>query len=104
MEAGMAVSPAVSASVADLRNINISQTPQDLSLRPEADGNEGERQIGASGSRVDATPRQPAVVSVTESSADRGENENPGAAAQNIDSRLPGSGDPNRGIRLDIAV
>ena len=51
----MAVSPAVSASVADLRNI--SQTPPDLSLRPEADGNEGERQIGASGISIDATTK-----------------------------------------------
>ena len=98
----MAVGPAVSASVSDLRNV--TQTQQEPAIRPEADGNEGEQQIGASGISIDATPSQPTVVSVIESSADRGENDNPGVAGQNIDNRLPGSGDPNRGTTLDIAV
>lgn len=98
----MAVGPAVSASVTDLRNL--TQTQQEPSLRIDADGDEGERQVGATGARVDATPSEPTVVNVTDTSADRGENENPGAVAESRDGRLPGSGDPNRGVRLDIAV
>ncbi len=98
----MAVGPAVSASVADLRNVN--QTQQEPIVRPAAEGDAGEEQIGSSGASVDATPREPTVVNVTDTSADRGENQNPGAAAQGNDGRLPGSGDPNRGTTLDIAV
>ncbi|WP_028466405.1 hypothetical protein [Nisaea denitrificans] len=98
----MAVGPAVSASVADLRNVN--QTQQEPVTRPVAEGDEGEQQIGANGASVDATPSEPTVVNVTDTSADRGENQNPGAAALGNDDRLPGSGDPNRGTTLDIAV
>lgn len=98
----MAVGPAVSASVADLRNF--TQTQQEPISRPAAEGDEGEQQIGASGASIDATPSEPTVVNVTDSSADRGENQNPGAAALGNDDRLPGSGDPNRGTTLDIAV
>lgn len=98
----MAVGPAVSASITDLRNF--TQTQQEPVSRPAAEGDEGEEQIGASGASVDAAPSEPTVVNVTDSSADRGENQNPGAAALGNDDRLPGSGDPNRGSTLDIAV
>tara|TARA_E500000305_G_scaffold69942_1_gene55874 strand:+ start:1173 stop:1481 length:309 start_codon:yes stop_codon:yes gene_type:complete len=102
METNMAVGPAVSASVADLRNLTQSQ--QEPISRPAPDGDEGEEQIGATGASIDATPSEPTVVNVTDSSASRGENDNPGAAAQGGDGRLPGTGDPNRGSTLDIAV
>ena len=97
----MAVGPAVSASVADLRNLTQTQGP---ASRPVTEEDESEQQIGASGASIDAAPSEPTVVNVTDSSADRGENDNPGAASQGRDDRLPGSGDPNRGTTLDIAV
>ncbi|MEQ8331923.1 hypothetical protein [Nisaea sp.] len=95
----MAVGPAVSASVADLRNLTQTQAP---AVPPVGEDDQSEQQIGASGASIDAAPSEPTVVNVTDTSADRGENDNPGA--QSRDDRLPGSGDPNRGTTLDIAV
>lgn len=103
----MAVGPATSASISDLRTLVQPQDPDSLPVSDRGDGAEGENGVAASGpevSSLDTAATGPAAPA-TDTANSRGENENPGAAAaQARDDRLPNSGDPNRGTTLDIAV
>lgn len=97
----MAVGPATSASIADLRGLVQPQGPEQA---PAGEGRTEEVQgNGVNTARLDTAASEP-TTGVSESSSSRGENDNPGAGTQARDDRLPNSGDPNRGTTLDIAV
>ncbi|UUX48558.1 hypothetical protein NUH88_14185 [Nisaea acidiphila] len=96
----MAVGPATSASISDLRGLVQPQEP----VRPAPEEQAAaEQDSGVDTAQLDTAASQPAA-GVQESPSNRGENDNPGVAAQARDDRLPNSGDPNRGTTLDIAV
>lgn len=97
----MAVGPATSASLTDLRGLaqpqEPIQTPADEEQAAETEGS------GVNTARLDTAANAPST-GVSDSASSRGENDNPGAGVQARDDRLPSSGDPNRGTTLDIAV
>lgn len=96
----MAVGPATNASISDLRGLVQPQEPQ----RPAPEDQAAtEQESGLNRAELDTAATGPAG-GVQETPSSRGENDNPGAAAQARDDRLPNSGDPNRGTTLDIAV
>lgn len=97
----MAVGPATSASLVDLRGLSQPQGPSQVPLGEErADEVQGN---GVNTAQLDTAASEPST-GVPASASNRGENDNPGAGTQARDDRLPGSGDPNRGTTLDIAV
>lgn len=91
----MAIGPTTGASIADLRAILPQQEPRGgVETRENAGGEAVEGGAGrAAELRAEAAERTP---------DQRGENGNPGTGER--DGRLPSSGDPNRGSRLDISV
>jgi len=102
----MAVGPATSASLTDLRGLAQPQEP----IQAPVDEERGDETQGSGittgqpgTARLDTAANEPST-GISETASNRGENDNPGAGVQARDDRLPNSGDPNRGTTLDIAV